>query len=98
MHFLGWAEKTPAFHDCEAVPARAGLGERIQRPAARDWDLGCDAAEFRRRPSAWCTGTGGRFYLWIACEAKSTRALTAFARKELAIPKDRMHAMAYRRA
>jgi NADPH-dependent ferric siderophore reductase len=34
-------------------------------------------------------------YVWIATEAKSTRALTAFARKEVGIPKDRMHAMAY---
>lgn len=37
-------------------------------------------------------------YLWIACEAKSTRALTTFARKEIGIPKDRMHTMAYWRS
>ncbi|MFG3343153.1 siderophore-interacting protein [Glycomyces sp. NPDC048151] len=36
-----------------------------------------------------------RSYCWIACEAKATRALTAFARKEIGFPKDRMHAMAY---
>jgi NADPH-dependent ferric siderophore reductase len=39
-----------------------------------------------------------RTYCWIAAEGRSTRALTAFARKELGIPKDRMHAMAYWRA
>jgi NADPH-dependent ferric siderophore reductase len=37
-------------------------------------------------------------YCWIACEAASTRALTAFARKEIGIPKDRLHSMAYWRA
>lgn len=34
-------------------------------------------------------------YLWITCEARTTRALTAFARKDLAVPKDRLHSMAY---
>jgi NADPH-dependent ferric siderophore reductase len=34
-------------------------------------------------------------YLWITCDARTTRALTALARKDLAIPKDRFHAMAY---
>lgn len=34
-------------------------------------------------------------YLWITCEARTTRALTAFARKDLALPKDRLHTMAY---
>jgi NADPH-dependent ferric siderophore reductase len=37
-------------------------------------------------------------YFWIASEAKSTRALTAFARKEIGFSKDRMHAMAYWRS
>lgn len=39
-----------------------------------------------------------RVYCWIACEARSTRALSAFARKEIGVPKDRLHAMAYWRA
>nr|WP_197717438.1 siderophore-interacting protein [Glycomyces terrestris] len=34
-------------------------------------------------------------YLWITCDARTTRALTAFARKDLGVPKDRLHAMAY---
>jgi NADPH-dependent ferric siderophore reductase len=37
-------------------------------------------------------------YLWIAAEAKSTRALTSFARKEIGFPKHRVHAMAYWRS
>ncbi|WP_030158659.1 siderophore-interacting protein [Glycomyces sp. NRRL B-16210] len=37
-------------------------------------------------------------YVWVAAEAKSTRALAAFARKELGLPKQRVHALAYWRA
>lgn len=37
-------------------------------------------------------------YFWIASEAKSTRVLTTFARKEIGFPKDRMHSMAYWRS
>jgi NADPH-dependent ferric siderophore reductase len=37
-------------------------------------------------------------YFWIATEAKTTRALTTFARKEIGFPKDRMHSMAYWRS
>lgn len=34
-------------------------------------------------------------YAWVACDFKRTRALRALLRKELAIPKHRVHAMAY---
>lgn len=37
-------------------------------------------------------------YLWITAEAATTRALSAHARKDLGLPKDRVHAMAYWRA
>ncbi|MCT7357103.1 siderophore-interacting protein [Streptomyces sp. 15-116A] len=37
-------------------------------------------------------------YVWIACDTRTTRALTAFVRKELAVPKQRMHALGYWRA
>ncbi|GAB3233535.1 siderophore-interacting protein [Glycomyces halotolerans] len=36
-----------------------------------------------------------RAYVWITCHMTATRALSAFARKELGIPKQRVHAMAY---
>ena len=34
-------------------------------------------------------------FVWIACDTKTTRALAAFARKELGIPKERVKALAY---
>ncbi|WP_019890446.1 siderophore-interacting protein [Streptomyces purpureus] len=37
-------------------------------------------------------------YLWIACDTTTTRSLATFARKQLALPKERLHALGYWRA
>lgn len=37
-------------------------------------------------------------YVWIACDTATTRALAAYARKELGLPKQRVHALGYWRA
>ncbi|MGC4978953.1 siderophore-interacting protein [Streptomyces sp. DT199] len=37
-------------------------------------------------------------YVWIACDTVTTRALTAYVRKELGLPKQRVHALGYWRA
>ncbi|MEU6062519.1 siderophore-interacting protein [Streptomyces sp. NPDC047097] len=37
-------------------------------------------------------------YLWIACDTATTRTLAGFARKELGVPRDRLHALGYWRA
>ncbi|MEV1080910.1 siderophore-interacting protein [Streptomyces sp. NPDC050211] len=37
-------------------------------------------------------------YVWIACDTATTRRLSAYVRKELGVPKDRMHALGYWRA
>ncbi|WP_327161338.1 siderophore-interacting protein [Streptomyces zaomyceticus] len=37
-------------------------------------------------------------YVWIACDTATTRTLAAYARKELALPKERVHALGYWRA
>ncbi|MFE2724196.1 siderophore-interacting protein [Kitasatospora sp. NPDC059327] len=34
-------------------------------------------------------------YVWVACDTVTTRALARFARKELAVPKARLHALGY---
>lgn len=34
-------------------------------------------------------------YVWIACDTVTTRALARFARRELAVPKGRLHALGY---
>ncbi|MFE4633150.1 siderophore-interacting protein [Streptomyces sp. NPDC056773] len=37
-------------------------------------------------------------YVWIACDTATTRTLAAFARKQLGVPKERLHALGYWRA
>ncbi|USQ89203.1 siderophore-interacting protein [Streptomyces phaeoluteigriseus] len=37
-------------------------------------------------------------YVWIACDTRTTRALSAYVRKDLAVPKERTHALGYWRA
>ncbi|MFF8844101.1 siderophore-interacting protein [Streptomyces sp. NPDC015127] len=37
-------------------------------------------------------------YVWIACDTATTRTLSAYVRKELALPKDRVNALGYWRA
>jgi NADPH-dependent ferric siderophore reductase len=70
-------------HDLKLVP-RAENGESLVTQVRKELpELAKDTA---------------RAYFWIACEAKSTRALTAFARKEIGFPKNRVHSMAYWRA
>ncbi|MGV9558983.1 siderophore-interacting protein [Streptomyces sp. NPDC003522] len=34
-------------------------------------------------------------YVWIACDTRTTRTLAAYVRKDLAVPKDRTHALGY---
>ncbi|MFD5479924.1 siderophore-interacting protein [Streptomyces hawaiiensis] len=37
-------------------------------------------------------------YVWIACDTTTTRALASYVRKELGLPKQRVHALGYWRA
>ncbi|MFF8827919.1 siderophore-interacting protein [Streptomyces sp. NPDC015131] len=37
-------------------------------------------------------------YLWIACDTATTRSLASFARRQLGLPKERLHALGYWRA
>jgi NADPH-dependent ferric siderophore reductase len=75
--------RTTAHHDLRRVPRGQDGGALVEQVRKELPELAPDPA------AAYC---------WIACEAASTRALTAFARKEIGIPKDRLHAMAYWRA
>ncbi|CAO0835481.1 Siderophore-interacting protein OS=Streptomyces microflavus OX=1919 GN=Smic_32500 PE=4 SV=1 [Streptomyces microflavus] len=34
-------------------------------------------------------------YVWVACDTATTRALSAYLRKELGLPKDRVNALGY---
>ncbi|MFJ8110070.1 siderophore-interacting protein [Streptomyces sp. NPDC096132] len=40
----------------------------------------------------------GHPYVWIACDTRTTRTLSAYVRKELAVPRERTHALGYWRA
>ncbi|MFE6482622.1 siderophore-interacting protein [Streptomyces sp. NPDC057757] len=37
-------------------------------------------------------------YVWIACDTTTTRSLTSYVRKELALPRQRVHSLGYWRA
>lgn len=37
-------------------------------------------------------------YVWITCDTATTRALATYARKQLAVPKQRLHSLGYWRA
>ncbi|MFI5818703.1 siderophore-interacting protein [Streptomyces rishiriensis] len=37
-------------------------------------------------------------YVWIACDTGTTRTLSAYVRKELGVPRERLHALGYWRA
>lgn len=37
-------------------------------------------------------------YVWIACDTATTRSLSSYVRKELGVPRQRMHALGYWRA
>ncbi|MFG3662208.1 siderophore-interacting protein [Streptomyces sp. NPDC047706] len=37
-------------------------------------------------------------YVWIACDTATTRTLATYVRKDLSVPKERMHALGYWRA
>ncbi|MFJ4469729.1 siderophore-interacting protein [Streptomyces sp. NPDC089424] len=37
-------------------------------------------------------------YVWIACDTATTRTLASYVRKDLSVPKERMHALGYWRA
>lgn len=34
-------------------------------------------------------------YVWVACDTATTRTLSAYLRKELGLPKDRVNALGY---
>ncbi|MCD0445670.1 siderophore-interacting protein [Glycomyces sp. A-F 0318] len=83
--------------DDDELPFRVDPIRHDLRKIARGED-GAALLEQVREELPHFTKEPERIYLWIAAEAKSTRALTAFARKELGVPKQRAHTLAYWRA
>ncbi|WP_328506743.1 siderophore-interacting protein [Streptomyces sp. NBC_00391] len=70
----------PARHDFRPIP-RQDAGARLLTQVQTDAP---DLLENTPAP-----------YVWIACDTATTRSLTAYFRKELGLPKQRMHALGY---
>ncbi|MGW2706176.1 siderophore-interacting protein [Streptomyces sp. NPDC001340] len=77
---------------CHADPARHEIREVPRR------DAGAHLAErVRAELPVVLDGTPDP-YVWIACDTATTRTLAAYVRKELGLPKTRVHALGYWRA
>ncbi|KRD21150.1 MULTISPECIES: siderophore-interacting protein [unclassified Streptomyces] len=73
----------PARHEIRHVPRRDSGAELVERVRAELPGL------LRATPDP---------YVWIACDTHTTRTLSAYLRKELGVPKERVHALGYWRA
>lgn len=73
----------PARHEIREVPRRDAGAHLVERVRAELPDL------LRATPDP---------YVWIACDTATTRALSSYVRRELGVPKQRMHALGYWRA
>jgi NADPH-dependent ferric siderophore reductase len=75
------------------VPVRAAAGQDVVRvPRERD---GLRLVETVRAALTADAVDPVRDYVWITCEAASTRALTRHVRRDLGMARSRLHGMAY---
>ncbi|GAA3909761.1 siderophore-interacting protein [Streptomyces gulbargensis] len=77
------------------LPFRTDPGRHDLRTVPRD-DAGAGLVARVKAELPALAGPGT--YLWIACDTATTRTLSSYARKELAFPKERLHALGYWRA
>jgi NADPH-dependent ferric siderophore reductase len=81
--FEGDVDGLPCPAGVRRVPRREAGAELIERVRAELPDL------LKGTPDP---------YVWIACDTATTRGLSSYMRKELGVPKQRMHALGYWRA
>ncbi|MFF7752342.1 siderophore-interacting protein [Streptomyces sp. NPDC007971] len=87
-----WFEGTLDGLPCRADPSRHEIREVPRR------DAGAHLAErVRAELPAVLDGTPDP-YVWIACDTATTRTLASYVRRELGVPKARVHALGYWRA
>ncbi|MFI8340645.1 siderophore-interacting protein [Streptomyces sp. NPDC085639] len=80
-------------HDSDAqLPMRVEQGRHDIRRVRRD---GTALADRVRAELPELVGDPESAYVWLACDTVTTRALTAYLRKELALPKHRVNALGY---
>lgn len=81
-------------HGVDGLPFRTASSRHTVRPVPRR-DRGARlVAEVRADLPGLLEGEPDP-YVWIACDTATTRSLTAYVRKELALPKQRVNAMGY---
>ncbi|MFI8103688.1 siderophore-interacting protein [Streptomyces sp. NPDC086023] len=79
----------------EELPVRADAGRHELRRVPRDGSALVDRV---RAELPELVGDPEQAYVWLACDAATTRTLTGFVRKELGLPKQRVNALGYWRA
>ncbi|MEU2453174.1 siderophore-interacting protein [Streptomyces sp. NPDC012765] len=80
-------------HDSDAqLPMRVEQGRHDIRRVRRD---GTALADRVRSELPELVGDPESAYVWLACDTVTTRTLTAYLRKELALPKHRVNALGY---
>lgn len=96
---------TPAtvwFETQHAVDATLPLRVHADRHDVRRVERGAGGgAALRERVRAELPpllGEAGSAYVWLACDAVTTRTLASWLRKDLSVPKDRVNALGYWRA
>ncbi|MBY8843074.1 MULTISPECIES: siderophore-interacting protein [unclassified Streptomyces] len=84
-----WFEGEPA-----GLPSRTEAGRHEIRPVPRR-DAGAHLVERVRAELPAVLASTPDPYVWIACDTATTRTLAAYVRKDLGVPKQRVHALGY---
>ncbi|MEV5970637.1 siderophore-interacting protein [Streptomyces sp. NPDC051921] len=80
--------------DAEELPLRLAPGLHEVRRVPRADAGAALVARVRQELPGLLAGTADP-YVWIACDTVTTRTLAGYVRKELALPKERVHALGY---
>ncbi|NEA45888.1 siderophore-interacting protein [Streptomyces sp. SID10815] len=80
--------------DADGFPRRDGPGRRVVRVPRQDGGDRLVEAVRSGLPAHLDPGS----YVWIACDTATTRKLAAFVRRQLGVPRERLHALGYWRA
>ncbi|MFJ2397655.1 siderophore-interacting protein [Streptomyces sp. NPDC087843] len=81
-------------HGVDGLPFRTASARHTVRPVPRRDQGAYLVAEVRADLPGLLKGEPDP-YVWIACDTATTRSLTTYVRKELALPKQRVNAMGY---
>ncbi|AWI30789.1 siderophore-interacting protein [Streptomyces tirandamycinicus] len=77
------------------LPLRAGAAHHDVRRVPRQHGGAALVAEVRAALPGLLGDDRSDAFVWIACDTATTRTLTAYVRKELGLPKDRVNALGY---